>query len=165
MQQPASVMYQNKRAWTFDVSSIGFRYHMLNLHAAVGLSQISKLEVIMTSRQEASREYNKELGKIPGVRIPKTDFIDVNPFLYYIRVDKAHRDSLRKYLLEEGVDTGIHWIPGHRFTMWENCKSSDLSVTNLVADEIISLPLHSKMDMVTVREVCKAIREFFTKQQ
>lgn len=161
MQQPASVMYQNKRAWTFDVSSIGFRYHMLNLHAAVGLSQLSKLEVIMKSRQEASRMYNQELGKIQGVRIPNTDFTDVNPFLYYIRVDKAHRDNLRKYLFDNGIDTGIHWIPGHRFTMWENCRSSDLSVTNVVADEIISLPLHSKMEIQTVQEICGAVKTFF----
>src|SRR5712664_2151887 len=37
MTQPSTVMYQNQRAWTYDMKEIGFRYHMANLHAAIGL--------------------------------------------------------------------------------------------------------------------------------
>ena len=65
MQQPAAVMYQNKRAWTFDVERVGFRYHMLNMHAAIGLAQLGKLDVIASTRRAASRAYNERSPGFP----------------------------------------------------------------------------------------------------
>ena len=164
MQQPAEVMYQNKRAWTFDVERQGFRYHMINMHAAMGLAQIGKIEKISRSRREASRYYNAKLANVNHVRTPNTDFNDISPFLYYIRVPAEHRDNLRTFMKEEkGVDTGIHWIPGHHFTLWKNCRHGDLSVTNRIAQEILSLPLHSMIATETLDEVVDAIAAYFAK--
>jgi dTDP-4-amino-4,6-dideoxygalactose transaminase len=165
MQQPASVMYQNKRAWTFDVERVGFRYHMLNMHAAIGLAQLGKLDVIASSRREASRAYNAALAGLPLVRTPATDFDGVNPFLYYIRVPGEHRDALRDFLKAEGVDTGIHWQPGHWFTLWKECRAGDLSVTDRVGKEILSLPLHSKMSLDTVRHVADKVHTYFAQHK
>ena len=47
MGQSATVMYKNQRAWTYDVEMIGFRDHMANLHAAIGLAQLSKIDKII----------------------------------------------------------------------------------------------------------------------
>jgi dTDP-4-amino-4,6-dideoxygalactose transaminase len=161
MQQPAEVMYQNKRAWTFDVERVGFRYHMLNMHAAIGLSQLRKIDRIASSRCAASKRYNERLAGMPGVRTPQTDFVDVNPFLYYIRVAAEHRDALREFMKTNGVDTGIHWQPGHWFSLWKNCKAGDLSVTDSVGKGILSLPLHSGMALETVDAVTDQIRRYF----
>lgn len=164
MQQPAEVMYQNKRAWTFDVEQQGFRYHMINMHAAVGLAQVGKLEKISHSRREASRYYNAKLADVKHVRTPNTDFEGISPFLYYIRVPAEHRDSLRAFMKDEkGVDTGIHWQPGHHFTLWKNCRQSDLSVTDKIAKEIISLPLHSMMTKETLDAVVDSVASYFAR--
>jgi len=162
MQQPASVMYQNKRAWTFDVERVGFRYHMINMHAAIGLAQLAKLDTIKNSRQAASRRYNEKLAGLSKVRTPQTDFAEVNPFLYYIRVPASDRDPLRDFLRENGVDTGIHWQPGHWFSLWKDCKAGDLSMTNAVGHEILSLPLHSGMSLETVDTVAEQVRKYFS---
>ncbi len=164
MQQPATVMYQNQRAWTFDVERVGFRYHMLNMHAAIGLAQLSKLDVIAETRRQASRKYNELLADLAIVRTPNTDFEGVNPFLYYIRVPEQHRNDLRDYLKAHGVDTGIHWQPGHLFSLWKNCRAGDLSVTDKVGKEILSLPLHSKMSLETVEQVVTQIKAYFAEQ-
>lgn len=165
MQQPSSVMYKNQRAWTFDVERVGFRYHMLNMHAAIGLAQLSKLDTITSTRRAACVHYNALLNGLQGVRTPPSDFAEVNPFLYYIRVAEQDRDALRAYLKENGVDTGIHWQPGHWFTLWKDCKAGDLSVTDQVGKEILSLPLHSKMSLETVAEVCKQVKAYFQDKQ
>ena len=165
MQQPSSVMYKNQRAWTFDVERVGFRYHMLNMHAAIGLAQLSKLDTITSTRRAACVHYNELLNGLQGVRTPPSDFAEVNPFLYYIRVAEQDRDALRAYLKENGVDTGIHWQPGHWFTLWKDCKAGDLSVTDQVGKEILSLPLHSKMSLETVAEVCKQVKAYFQDKQ
>lgn len=161
MGQPAEVMYQNKRAWTYDVASLGFRYHMANLHAAIGLAQIAKMDEISETRREACRYFNRNLSRIDGVRVPDTDFSDVTPFLYYIRVAEDKRDDLRAYLLENGVDTGIHWQPGHWMSLFKNARRGDLSVTDKLAKEIISLPLHSKMPTADLDKIIGEIDKFF----
>jgi dTDP-4-amino-4,6-dideoxygalactose transaminase len=161
MSQPATVMYTNARAWTYDMKMIGFRYHMANMHAAVGLAQLAKIEKIAESRRAACRYYNESLSAIPEVIVPKTDFTDVCPFLYYIRVPGPKRDALRAYLTEQGIDTGIHWQPGHWFTLLKDCRRGDLSVTDQVGHQILSLPLHSMMSTETLDRVIRAISAFF----
>ena len=160
MGQPASVMYQNKRAWTYDVSRLGFRYHMANMHAAMGLAQLKKMERISTHRRSVCRKYNELLQTIPGVRTPGTDFDDITPFLYYIRVPQESRDALRAHLSSRGIDTGIHWQPGHWFTLLKNCRRGDLTVTEKVGNEVLSLPLHSNLPMDEVRRVAETIATF-----
>lgn len=161
MSQPASLMYQNQRAWTYDVARLGFRYHMANLHAAIGLAQLAKMKRISETRRAACRRYNAELGRIAGLRVPRTDLEGVTPFLYYVRVEGGRRDDFREFLRERGVDTGIHWQPGHWFTLLKNCRRGKLDVTERVGREIVSLPLHSAMEEASLERVIAAVREFF----
>lgn len=161
MGQPASVMYGNQRAWTYDVNRLGYRYHMPNLHAAIGLAQLTKMPDITYSRQEACKLYNHLLSTIEQVITPKSDFTDVTPFLYYIRVPAEHRQNLRDYLVDRGVDTGIHWIPGHNFSLLKDCRRGEMTVTDLVGEQILSLPLHSTMRTRTVELICESISVYF----
>jgi len=161
MTQPAKVMYTNSRAWTYDMRAIGFRYHMANMHAAIGLAQLAKIERISKSRNSACRYYNERLSNVPDVKVPQTDFNDITPFLYYIRVPGDKRDALRSYLHERDIDTGIHWQPGHWFTLFKDCRRGDLSVSDRVGNEVLSLPLHSMMTTDTLDVVISGIQDFF----
>jgi dTDP-4-amino-4,6-dideoxygalactose transaminase len=161
MSQPSSVMYTNSRAWTYDMKALGFRYHMANLHAAIGLSQLAKIDYISTTRRAAVRRYGELLSTIPNVRAPNTDFADITPFLYYIRVPASSREPLRAYLKGRGIDTGIHWQPGHWFTLLKNCRRDDLTITDRVGAQVLSLPLHSGMDLALIDRICDEIGRFF----
>ena len=161
MTQPADVMYQNKRAWTYDVRQLGFRYHMANVHAAMGLAQLKKMSEISSTRRDACRYYNARLKEIPEIVLPKTDFTDITPFLYYIRVPAGQRDKLREFLSTRGIDTGIHWQPGHWFSLFSQCRRGDLTITDRVGNEILSLPLHSKMLQNDLDLVIDGIASFF----
>ena len=160
MSQPTKVMYTNARAWTYDMRTIGFRYHMPNMHAAIGLAQLPKMAKISESRRSSCRYYNENLGHLSEVTVPKTDFADITPFLYYIRVPGDKRDALRAHLSEQGVDTGIHWQPGHWFTLLKECRRGDLSITERVGHEVLSLPLHSMMSTETLDRVIQGITSF-----
>jgi len=163
MSQPSSVMYGNQRAWTYDVKRLGFRYHMSNLHGAVGLSQIAKMSEITASRQASCKLYSELLAPIPQVRTPISKFKDVTPFLYYILVPAENRQPLRDHLKAHGIDTGIHWQPGHWFSLLKDARRGDLSVTDLIGHKILSLPLHSKMEPAIVKHIVNCIRTFFVK--
>ena len=161
MSQPSSVMYSNARAWTYDIRGLGFRYHMANLHAAIGLAQLDKFDFISATRRAAVRRYNALLSATPDVRVPNTDFVNITPFLYYIRVPASRRESLREYLKERGIDTGIHWQPGHWFTLLRDCRHGDLTVTDRVGAQVLSLPLHWGMELSVVDQIGAEIIQFF----
>ena len=161
MGQPPSVMYQNKRAWTFHVNDIGYRYHLINMHAAMGLSQLSKLDRIAATRRDSCRYYNEQFKDIADIRTPLIDYDEVVPFIYYLRVPADSRDDFRLFLGEKGVDTGVHWQPGHHFKLLENCRRSDLSVSHKAGNEIVTLPLHSAMELDDMEAVVDAVKGFF----
>ena len=162
MGQPAERMYENRRAWTYDVRRLGFRYHLANLHAAIGLAQLQKLPEIAAARRDACRLYDEAFAGLEEVRTPATEFgEDVVPFLYYVRVPADRRDELRTHLEGLGVDTGIHWQPGHTFSLLEDCRRGDLSVTDRVGAEILTLPLHSEPSDRVIQRVAEGVRSFF----
>jgi dTDP-4-amino-4,6-dideoxygalactose transaminase len=161
MTQSTDLLYRNRRARTYDIETIGFRYHMANLHAAIGMAQIAKMKVILESRQNACHHYNKRLSRVAAVDIPAQDLEHRVPFMYYIRVPANQRDGLRAYLDDRGIETGIHWRPGHQFTLLKQFHRGDLKTTERVANEIVSLPLHSKISLNQVDRVSDAIAAFF----
>jgi dTDP-4-amino-4,6-dideoxygalactose transaminase len=161
MGQPASVMYGNQRAWTYDVKRLGFRYHMANLHAAIGLAQLKRMDEFTARRQAACKLYSSLLAEIAQVRTPLSDFSDVTPFLYYIRVPPNDRQPLRDYLKERGIDTGIHWQPGHWFSLLAGCRCGDLSVTEKVGHEVLSLPLGSTISDDEIAQISSTIATYF----
>jgi len=161
MTQPTGTLYGNQRAWTYDVTRLGFRYHLSNPHAAIGLAQLAQFPFIAHTRLAACEQYSRRLAAVPEARTPVTDFIDIVPFLYYIRVPAEVRDNLRTHLRNADVDTGIHWQPGHWYSLLRECRHGDLGVTDLVGHEVMSLPLHSGMSVETIDVVCDAIADFF----
>ena len=159
MTQPAAQMYTNSRAWTYDIEELGFRYHMANLHAAIGIAQIEKINEIRKSRQTLCQKYYEELSSVDWVDAPFGEFSSVNPFLYYIKITDGDRQHLRDYMKKNGVDTGIHWQAGHTFSFFQNCRKGSLRVTEKICEQILSLPLHSKMqekDLLFISHLIKS---------
>jgi dTDP-4-amino-4,6-dideoxygalactose transaminase len=161
MGQSAEVMYQNQRAWTYDVSGIGFRYHMANLHAALGLAQLAKMDRIAATRRDTARRYGIALRGIDGLKLPGGDFADVVPFMYYVRVAAERREAFKSHLAGSGIDHGLHWQPGHWFSFFKDCRRSPLPVTEKAAKELVSIPFHSAMPEAWVSRVTGAIAGFF----
>jgi dTDP-4-amino-4,6-dideoxygalactose transaminase len=134
---------------------------MSNIHAAIGLSQLAKFETISETRRNVCIFYNEELSVVEEIITPTTDFKDITPFLYYIRVPKEKKSELRDYMINNGIDIGVHWQPGHWFELFQKTKKGDLSVTDKIANEILSLPLHSCMKEEDMKMVVKKLKEFF----
>ena len=153
--------YKNRRAWDYDVVSEGYRYHLTNIMAAVGVSQIKRVDEFIRSRQRVCRAYNAEFSHIPGITTPQSDFDDVSPFIYSLRVHDGKREALIQHLQNHGIDTGIHFVPVHRHSHFSGARHGDLSVTEKVVEEVLTLPLHSNMPDEIVERVISAVRSFF----
>ena len=66
--------YSGKRSWEFDVNEQGWRYHMSDLMAAIGIEQLKKLDKFRIVRQSLAVKYDKELSSLPLIQILKKDY-------------------------------------------------------------------------------------------
>lgn len=153
--------YKNRRAWDYDVVSQGFRYHLTNIMASVGVSQVKRAPEFIASRQRVCRAYSKAFSRLAGVKVPRTDFTDVSPFIYSLRVLGGRRERLVAHLQALDIDVGVHFIPVHKHAWFSGCRSGDLAVTDKVTTEVLTLPLHSLMRPEFVERVVHGVTSFF----
>jgi dTDP-4-amino-4,6-dideoxygalactose transaminase len=151
------------KGWDYEIESKGFRYHMNTITATIGISQIKRIDDFIFSRRIICQKYNEAFKDIPNLKIPETDYSNVSPFIYYLRMLNGEREKLQEYLIDQNIDTGINFIPVHNKAHFKNCKRGDMTVTDKVASEIFHIPLHSHMQKDFVDRVINGINGFFNK--
>jgi dTDP-4-amino-4,6-dideoxygalactose transaminase len=166
MTQSNERLYANSRAYAYDVKDQGYRYHLANLHAAIGLSQLRKLPEFIKNRRAYARAYNEALAEVDGIVVPQTDFNNVSVFHYVMRVLNGRREELADHLRQRGIETGIHWVPGNRLSWLKDCRGAGhLPATDRIGDEILTLPLWSFMEEEVISQIIGAIQSFFAHQE
>lgn len=142
---------------------LGLNYRLDETNAAIGRKQLQHVDRWCQHRRKWSHRYTKHLQDVDEVQPP----CEVGPIehvyhLYVVRVPE--RDALRRYLDENGVDTGIHYKkPLHEQpAIVERISSPDgLELTEELCDEILSLPMHPRLEADEVDEVCRLIAQFY----
>jgi dTDP-4-amino-4,6-dideoxygalactose transaminase len=156
-----TLRYKNKRAWDYDVVSEGYRYHLNNIMASIGVSQIKRVDEFIASRQAVCTRYSAAFDGIPGLRVLRRDYSDVSPFIYSLRVQGGKREALIDHLAALEIEVGIHFVPVHKHTYFAQAKRSPMPVTDRVVGEVLTLPLHSLMKEAHVERVIDGVRSFF----
>lgn len=149
--------YRNERSWFYDVVTQGYRYHMSNINAAIGLNQLKKYHSMNERKIEVARKYDKAFRECSGIQLLRTDdYRDIGLFVYILKV-KSGRNELMDHLAQHGVASGIHYIPSHQFTIYENNKHH-LPVTDQIYGEILTLPLFPDITDAQVEQVIAAVK-------
>ncbi|MBI5569396.1 MAG: DegT/DnrJ/EryC1/StrS family aminotransferase [Desulfomonile tiedjei] len=154
--------YKNRRAWDYDVVAPGCRYHLNNILASIGVSQIKRVDEFIASRQKVCRSYSEAFSPIEDLRVPQTDFAEVSPFIYSLRVLNGKREALIEHLRKRSIDVGIHFIPVHKHLHFAGCRRGDMTVTESVVREVLTLPLHSNMKQEFIDRVIEGVVSFFS---
>jgi dTDP-4-amino-4,6-dideoxygalactose transaminase len=152
--------YQNQRRWYYDVPTPGYRYHMSNISAAVGLVQLGKVPGFIARRCAVVKKYNAAFSALPGLKVLRHDVDNIAPFMYVVRVLADRRDDFMAFLKERGVDTGVHYIPNHLHSIFK-ADAAPLPVTDRLYSEIVSLPLFSHITEAEVEHVVQSVKDFF----
>lgn len=148
--------YMGQRSWDFDVASQGWRYHMSNIMAAIGIVQLQRFEQFKFKRQLYAKQYQRRLSGI--VDLLNCDYSQVVPHIFIILVKPQKRDAYRKELQEKGIQTGIHYKPNHLLTYYSgNQDNSTLKKSELLFDRLISLPLHPDLSTSEVDYVIENV--------
>ena len=153
--------YKNRRAWEYDVVSEGYRNHLTNIMASIGVSQIKRIDEFIASRQTVCKRYSEAFAEFDQLTVPYTDFDEVSPFIYSLRVPHDQREGLIAHLQDKRIDTGIHFVPVHKHSYFANAPRGDMSVTDKVVQEVLTLPLHSNMREEFVERVVDGVTSYF----
>ncbi len=129
-------------AWEYDAVEVGYNYRLTDVQAALGVSQLARLERFVKRRNEIADRYRMLTADLPIVAPPSAPPGWTHGYhLYAVRVPQ--RDVVFRRLREEGIGVQVHYVPIHHHTV-----SSDIEiplggfpVADAVYDGLISLPV------------------------
>ncbi|NLD47002.1 MAG: DegT/DnrJ/EryC1/StrS family aminotransferase [Clostridiaceae bacterium] len=148
--------------WLYEVSEQGYRYHMSNINAAIGLEQLKKLDTFINRRREICIRYQKAFENIAGIKMLAVNYQEVAPHVFVIRVLNGRRNDLIEHLRNCDIETGLNYIPNHLHPRYKQ-KDKAFPVTEQLYQEIITLPLHCRLSDQDVDFVIESVTEFFAK--
>lgn len=138
---------------------LGFNFRMTDIHAAIGLAQMEKLERFNEARIANARYLS---GHLQGVGIPVVPEGRRHVFHQYTtRIPDGQRDALLDGLRERGIGTGVYYpVPIHQQQFYEDMGYSlTLPETERAAREVLSLPVHPGLDLADLETVASAVNE------
>jgi perosamine synthetase len=149
---------QTKRPWAYDVLGPGFRYHMPNFCAAVGLTQLERFDEFRERKQRVLARYQEAFRDLPTLEIREMPVDRCFPFLALVLVEE--REPFMAHLKERGVGSGVHYIPTHQFTYFGDAAAGPLEATDAVGERICSLPLLNDQSDEECEQVLDAVLSF-----
>ncbi|MBF0179700.1 MAG: DegT/DnrJ/EryC1/StrS family aminotransferase [Magnetococcales bacterium] len=148
----------------WDMASMGWKYNMSNIEAAILLPQMNRLEHNLARRLELVARYRAGLSDLTGVRMM------VHPaegtrhacHLFPILIDGMPRDDFIAALHDEGISVMVNYRPVHLTHYFANTYSyqrGDFPIAEAIGDRVVSLPLYPRMADADVDLVLAAIRK------
>lgn len=152
--------------WYYEMQFLGFNYRLTDIHAALGLSQLSKLKKFVKRRREIVSKYNKAFANLSYFQTPKENPGVLSAFhLYVSQIDFEALGKTRKEVVMElhrqGIGTQVHYIPVHwhpYYAQTYGYRKGDLPVMEKYYQAALSLPLYPQLTDAEVNHVIKHVR-------
>lgn len=147
-----------------DYISLGYNFRMPTMIAALGISQLKKIEKITEMRRKNAQYYTHNLEKIDGIEppVPPNDFHHVYQ-MYTIQTRNNIRDKLREYLANKGVFTKIYFDPIHLTKFYRDTfdfREGDLPITEEISKKVLTLPMYPMLSKEEMDYIVTAIKIF-----
>lgn len=143
-------------SWNYDVSELGFKYHMNDIQAAIGLGQLKHIAADNARRAQIADRYRTGLAQVAGVSLPRQEPDRVSSH-HLCRILVENRDALVSKLKSAGVETGVHYRRNDLYPMYRHDPS--LLGAEQYWRSTLSLPLHLQLGDEDVDYVIGKIRE------
>ncbi|AZO94010.1 UDP-4-amino-4,6-dideoxy-N-acetyl-beta-L-altrosamine transaminase [Halocella sp. SP3-1] len=144
---------QYQGPWYHEQQLLGFNYRMTDIQAALGISQLKKIDMFVQRRRETAEIYKRELCGIDWIKLPyQKDDRESSWHLYVIQVDEEKLGKSRRevfeYLRDKGLGVQVHYIPVYWHPYYERLgyEKGLCSRVEGIYEQIISLPLFAKLD-------------------
>ncbi|CAM3340638.1 MULTISPECIES: UDP-4-amino-4,6-dideoxy-N-acetyl-beta-L-altrosamine transaminase [Saccharibacillus] len=167
---------RNEGPWYYEMQSLGYNYRMTDMQAALGISQMDKLDLFVERRRAIVNTYNRELAGIPGIVLPKQHPDARSSWhLYVVRFLPEFFTVSRKEIFEAfremNIGVNVHYMPVYLQPYYEQLGYARGLCPNAEAyyETAITLPLFPKMQEQDIEDVIdsakKIIACYMFKQQ
>ena len=142
---------------------LGYNYRMTEMSAALGVSQLRRLEALLAKRERVARMYTERLADLPWVRPPAVrPHVRMSWFVYVVTLAEGlHRDPVMKAMAKEGIPTRGYFSPVHLQSYIQSLlgtRGGMLPFTESVAKRTIALPFHGNMTEGQVETVVGVLK-------
>lgn len=148
-------------AWQYFVDKVGFKYHMSDMQAAIGLVQLKKLERLNGRRREVAAWYSERFKDIDWLELPQEKIYAKSAWhLYQIKLpDEASRDRMIGHLKDHNIAPGVHYYPCHLQPSYIHHRA-EVPLTDQVWKRILTLPIHPNLSDDDLERVTSCVQSF-----
>lgn len=161
-------IYKDKQGKNVMIE-LGYNYRMTDMAAALGLSQLKKINQFIKKRRQVVKWYQQELKGVKEIILPQELSRSYSGWhLYVIRtVKKSDRDKLMSYLKKNGVGANFHYpaIYAHPFYRKIGYRNLNLANEQVYQDSCITLPCYPQLKRSDVKYIADLIKKYFNKNE
>ena len=158
-----------KNSWYYEMQEIGYNYRLTEIQAALGISQLKKLDKFISKRRKIAAKYNQALSNQSAFKPANSCFKFNSSFhLYQIEIDfsilKINRNQIMKLLGEKGIGTQVHYLPVPLHPYYEKLGYEMNSLPNSLKHYMtsLSIPIFPGLTFMQQRKVIKTLTSVFS---
>lgn len=137
----------------------GLNFRISDLHSAIILEQLKKINRFIRHREKLAKKYKDELNHFEFQEIP--NFVSRHPFMLFgLLTPKKHRNSLNQYLQKSGIETRICWLPIHKQPYHSKIFNIKLKNSEEVYSKILNLPMGNGLTEKNCQIVIDTIKKW-----
>ncbi len=157
-----------RRDWTYDMVELGYNYRLTDIGAALGSSQLERMEAFLATRRRLAARY---LERLAGHELLDPPVVDVgaDPAWHFafvqLRLDRLRvdRGAIYRALRAEGIGVNVHYIPVHHHTFYrERFPGVSMPVAESAYERLLTLPLFPAMTFADLDDVVAALDKVTT---
>lgn len=159
-----NLLSQNPGPWYYEMQDLGYNYRMTDIQAALGISQLKKLNKFVARRREIVALYNEKFSDLNCIIPYEEEKLYSSFHLYVLLIDFKKVGKPRKQVMEmlkaNNIGTQVHYIPVHLQPYYMKkfgYKNGDYPIAEDFYNQALSIPLYPKMSDKEVNQVIKNI--------
>jgi perosamine synthetase len=145
-------------------AELGYNYRLSELHSALGVAQMQRIDSILARREKIARVYAERLSDTHGLILPPLDLPHhrISWFVYVVRLaeryTQAHRDHIIEQMAARGVAAGRYFAPIHLQPHYRGSNRAPLPITESIGARTIALPFFNQITGSQLDEVAETLR-------
>ncbi len=154
--------FRNHGTYQKEMIELGYNYRLSEIHCALGLSQMKRLDDFIARRRELANLYLDQLAGVDNIKLPPSDKNHLW-HIFALQVENNLRDKLAEYLRDNGINPTTHYKPVPLQPYYREkfgYKSGDFPEAEKYYAQEISLPLYPLMENSDVTRVTDCIKKF-----
>mgnify|MGYP000375850470 CR=1 FL=1 len=151
-----------KDPWCYEQKLLGFNYRMSDIHAALGLSQINRLNDFVSKRRSIAKNYQENLSSKKIVKIEQNKFGLSSFHLYMILVKDDLRKDMYEKLIAAGIGVQVHYMPIHLQPYFKhmNFKEGDFPNSEQYYNDVLTLPIYPELSAANINYIVETVNEY-----